>query len=181
MLETIYRFGLRQPELARGASILKRTFNSIRPFLISNGSKHDCGWCLMIFRMFAIALLSIVTFSIDGAVAAPFDDGRLAIIHADHSVLVNEAGRPRSGDFLKNLRETGVLVIGRYFGRCRQGGFAHKRIVDGGLERNSEANAILDAGLAIISFYQYKTNDTNAVRKFTAGLQRVKQRRSQGV
>lgn len=119
---------------------------------------------------------------VDGVLAGPLEDGRLAIVHADQSVLVDDDDNRRPDDFLNKLREAGVLAIGRYYGRCRQTGFKHKLLVHGDVEnagdsdgekarkRKSEAKAILDAGFAIISFYQYKTNDSNAGLKFTVGL-----------
>lgn len=95
-------------------------------------------------RNFLTVLVSTIVVAFHSVEAAPDDvQGRLAIIHADHSVLVDDAGKSRPADFLDNLRSAGVLVIGRYFGRCKQGGFARKRVVDGGSSRDSEANAIL--------------------------------------
>jgi Domain of unknown function (DUF1906) len=106
----------------------------------------------------------------NSASAGPLEDGRLAIIHTNESVLVDDRGRPRSRDFLTKLKEIGVHVIGRYYGRCLQPTYPYKLLVKGGSGRDSEATAILEAGFAIISFYQYKTSDDTAEDKFIRGL-----------
>ena len=111
------------------------------------------------------------------AVAGALEDGRIAIVHASQSTIRDDQENHR--DVLTHLRESGVQVIGRYLARCRQGskgnGLWTKRIINGGAAKTDEADAILSAGLAIISVYQYKSGDNGVgLRKFTRGLGEVR-------
>ncbi|MGH6826659.1 glycoside hydrolase domain-containing protein [Methyloceanibacter sp.] len=94
----------------------------------------------------AAAFLSMLAASMSHA--AESDSGRIAIIDAS----VN------TKPYLQTLKDAGVKVIGRYYGRCRQ--WSGKRIIDGGRagEEGSEVDAMLDAGFAILSIYQYLSN-----------------------
>jgi hypothetical protein len=73
--------------------------------------------------------------------------GRVAII----DLAVDTRGN------LDDLRNAGVKVIGRYFGRCPQWG--GKRIIDGGAANDplSEISLILN-DFAVLSIYQYHSN-----------------------
>lgn len=92
------------------------------------------------------------------AAAAPWDarsDDRVAIIDAAWD----------TGPFAKQLAARGVRVVGRYLARCPQPerGIPQKRLIDQGTprERGSEVNAILSAGMAILSIYQYNNDSKN--------------------
>lgn len=67
--------------------------------------------------------------------------------------------------FVRQLAANGVEVVGRYLARCPQPerGIPQKRLIDQGSprERSSEVNAILDAGMAILSIYQYNNDSKN--------------------
>jgi hypothetical protein len=61
---------------------------------------------------------------------------------------------------LAKLKDAGVNIIGRYFARCRQAQLPDKMIVASGKagQPGSEIDAILDAGFAFLSIYQYYNN-----------------------
>ncbi len=89
--------------------------------------------------------MALVLCSASVNAGAAEDPGRIAIIDTSRNVK----------DYLPELRAAGVQVIGRYYGRCPQ--WEGKRLVDNGLpgEPNSEIDAILDNGFAVLSIYQY--------------------------
>ncbi len=68
-------------------------------------------------------------------------------------------------DFIPQLRERGVEVVGRYYARCPQPErhIPSKRLIDQGplSDPNSEVRRILDSGMAILSIYQYNNNSKN--------------------
>ena len=104
----------------------------------------------MILRPFTAALaLGVLAGLPAPAHAADPDPGRIAII--DTAVDT----RP----YLPKLRAAGVKVIGRYLGRCAQ--WDGKRLVDNGIASTpgSEIDAILDNGFAVLSIYQYLSNN----------------------
>jgi hypothetical protein len=96
----------------------------------------------------ALALGTVDCFQAPGYAAEP-DPGRIAII--DTAVDT----RP----YLHKLKAAGVKVIGRYLGRCPQ--WDGKRLIDNGGAGTpgSEINAILDNGFALLSIYQYLSNN----------------------
>jgi hypothetical protein len=112
------------------------------------------------------------------AAAGPLEDGRLAIIHANQSTIIDSQENPRAG-LLKQLSDAGVLVIGRYLSRCREDEKGDsrwtKQIIHGGKTQTEEADAILNAGFRLISVYQYRSGDASSNHKdgptkFTRGL-----------
>ena len=114
-------------------------------------------------------VVALSSFAND-AMGDALDSGRLAVIHTNQSVLVDDDGKPRSADFLKQLADAGIQMIGRYYARCLEPAMPKKLLVKGGMQRDSEAKAILNADFALVSFYQYKTRDDTALLKFTSGL-----------
>ena len=124
-------------------------------------------------RLATAAIVCCVLLTATVALAGPLEDGRIAIIHASQSVLIDSHEKPRP-NVLPKLRAAGVEIIGRYLGRCRQGHKGHWRwtvlLAHGGAHRRAEVNAILDAGFGIMSFYQYKAGDADGPRKFAHGL-----------
>jgi Domain of unknown function (DUF1906) len=96
--------------------------------------------------------------------ADPVDEGRIAIVDISYS-LISEKGEPDEATF-KQLRDSGVLVIGRYMSRCqqfdKQGKLWRKRLVDGPTA-DTEAKAVVAHDFAILSIYQYN----NRADKFT--------------
>lgn len=100
----------------------------------------------MMRLLFTAALLAGV---LTGAAA---QDTRAAIIDAAWDT------RP----FIGELQASGVEVIGRYLARCPQPerGIPSKRLIDQGTasDRSSEVRRILDAGMAILSIYQYNND-----------------------
>ena len=68
-------------------------------------------------------------------------------------------------DYIPQLRENGVLVIGRYYARCPQPErhIPSKRLIDQGDRRDpdSEVNRIIGAGMAILSIYQFNNDSKN--------------------
>jgi hypothetical protein len=119
---------------------------------------------------FVVVLISL---SSGYSVADPLNDGRIAIVDISQSLL-SEAGKPFANRF-DILKKSGVLVIGRYFSRCFQGGsFSRKRLIDGNPKiPDAEANAILSNGFAIMSIYQYNNREGKFDGTF-AGQQCIK-------
>lgn len=66
--------------------------------------------------------------------------------------------------FHLELSKRGVEVIGRYLGRCAQ--WQGKRLIENGSpdEPGSEIKKLHDAGFAVLSIYQYKSNTENKFR-----------------
>ncbi len=56
--------------------------------------------------------------------------------------------------YLTDLKQHGVAVVGRYYGRCAQSNLPQKRLVD----NPAEAAQIKKNGLGILSVYQYNSN-----------------------
>ncbi len=123
----------------------------------------------ILLRFLVVAMCSFA----NNAIGDALDSGRLAVIHTNQSVLVDDDGQLRSVDFLKRLWDAGIQMIGRYYGRCLEPAMPRKLLVNGGMRRDSEAQAILNAGFSLVSFYQYKTSDNTALLKFTSGLSEV--------
>jgi hypothetical protein len=104
--------------------------------------------CTNAFFFFSLALGVVAA----GPTHADENASRIAIIDASLDV------RP----FITSLKARGVKVVGRYYARCKQpeiDGVGTKRIVDndrGAPKR--EVDTILDAGLGIVSIYQYFNN-----------------------
>ena len=71
--------------------------------------------------------------------AIAYDPGRIAIIDASDP----------TDSYLDDFKKAGVLVIGRYMGRCRQ--WDGKRMIDNA----DELKRILDSDFAALSIYQY--------------------------
>lgn len=89
------------------------------------------------------------------AVAGPRESGRIAIIDVSKSLIAGKSAEVR-GKVFEHLRNSGVLVIGRYYSRCAQKAFWRKRLIDGDPDsQDGEAQAILRNGFAIMSIYQY--------------------------
>ena len=67
--------------------------------------------------------------------------------------------------YVAELRSGGVQVVGRYLARCPQPerNIPQKRLIDQGTARDksSEVNQLLDAGIAILSIYQYNNDSKN--------------------
>lgn len=59
---------------------------------------------------------------------------------------------------IADLKRTGVAVVGRYLGRCKQ--WDGKRLVDNGARSDptSEISQLLTAGIGVLSIYQYLSN-----------------------
>jgi hypothetical protein len=103
--------------------------------------------------------------------AATAEPLRVAIIDTSKSTIFADDGTPRP-ELIPHLKKSGVLVIGRYYGRCQQynkdGSYWRKRLTDGDPRSpRGEAEAILNAGFAILSIFQYKST---SIEKFTKGL-----------
>jgi hypothetical protein len=102
--------------------------------------------------------------------------GRIAIIHASKSTILDEQGHSRGqldGEpkLLKQLRDAGVQVIGRYMARCFQPEHPTKMLIKGGTNgEREEVEAIFDARMAVASIYQYRAGDEEGKEKFTRGL-----------
>lgn len=107
------------------------------------------------------------------AAAGPFEDGRIAIIHANQSTIIDNNELPRAA-LLRQLQGAGVKAIGRYLARCREGkkgdGIWTKQIIRGGMKKNEEVDAILDGGFGLISIYQYRAGERSGPIKLTRGL-----------
>lgn len=97
-------------------------------------------------------LIAALVIALAGPAAG---DTRVAIIDAAWN----------TGPYAKALKQRGVEVVGRYLARCPQPErhIPEKRLIDQGStrERGSEVNAILDAGMAILSIYQYNNDSKN--------------------
>jgi hypothetical protein len=108
------------------------------------------------------------------AAADPFKDGRIAIIHANQSAIIDNYEIRRRNNLLQDLQEAGVKVIGRYLARCREDrkgeGRWTKQLIHGGADEKEETDAILDRGFGLISIYQYKSSEDTGPIKFTRGL-----------
>ena len=68
-------------------------------------------------------------------------------------------------EFIPQLRRNGVEVVGRYLARCPQPerNIPSKRLIDQGTANDpgSEVRRILDAGMGILSIYQYNNDSKN--------------------
>ncbi len=120
-------------------------------------------------RKWEVLLLSAAVFSAAiscSSIATPIEEGRIAIIDVSESTVVDQDVK-----IFQNLKDSGVLVIGRYFARCQQfrshGQLWRKRLIDGDpTDPAGEARAI-NAHFALMSIYQYHSDN---VKKFTDGL-----------
>ena len=111
----------------------------------------------------SFAALAALFFVANAHASDSLTDGRIAIVDVSDSLL-DHRSLPRDAVF-EHLRNSGVLVIGRYFSRCQQffkdkktkkNVLWRKRLIDGDRKRpNAEAQAILKNGFAIMSIYQY--------------------------
>ena len=118
-------------------------------------------------------LIAAALIGIAGSIACPGTAGAqskspVAIIDASLNL------KPH----LATLKASGVAVVGRYLGRCPQ--WEGKRLVDNGArdDANSEISKILDAGLAVLSIYQYLSNHP---RKFDGKWEDQNDRDANGV
>lgn len=127
---------------------------------------------VLAFGIFIAALLCAV----DQPAADEMQAGRIAIIHASKSTILDEQGNSRGtlgGEpkLLRQLREAGVQAIGRYLARCFQKAHPTKMLIKGGkTSEREEVAAIFAARMAVVSIYQYRAGDEEGKNKFTHGL-----------
>lgn len=72
-----------------------------------------------------------------------------------------------TGPYLAKLKSKGVRVIARYYARKYQSYLPHKRLAYNKVGKISEAAAIINNGLSILSVYQYRSN---LRKKFVSGV-----------
>lgn len=118
--------------------------------------------------------LFLTTFAATPAGADRLKDGRIAIIDVSNSLVEQDDGTPIRNPPFSQLKDAGVLVIGRYFSRCPQhnddGSLWRKRLIDGVSNKpDGEASAIIHEGFAIMSIYQFN----NGQGKFSGATYRV--------
>ena len=112
----------------------------------------------------AVLAVSILQYS-GAASASALEDGRVAIIHASKSTIDREL------KLLRQLKASGIIVIGRYLARCYQADHPTKTLVRGSSTSESEEiKSIFGLGMAVVSIYQYRAGVAEGVRKFTRGL-----------
>lgn len=124
----------------------------------------------MLRRLSSHLLCAAVLLISFNTMADPRRDGRIAIIDVSDSLVAGNGGG-RHNPIFEHLRNSGVLVIGRYFSRCQQhyrdGTLWRKRLVDGDpRSSNGEARAILENGFAIMSIYQYNNRGDKFAGRF---------------
>ena len=123
-----------------------------------------------------VIALPVIFLAIAPIKAGGFEEGRIAIIHSAESTIINNEKQSRGvvenePKLLKQLRDLGVLVVGRYLARCFQPNNPTKTLIRGGPDGQlSELNAIFEAKLAVVSIYQYRADDKEGEQKFTQGV-----------
>lgn len=107
-----------------------------------------------IFSMF-LAVLSLI-FTKPLPASADASDSSIAIIDTAWDTRRH----------LDELQRKGVLVIGRYYGRCPVEGLGQYRLIDQGLpsDPNSEISQIMARGMAILAIYQFRSKHRNKLR-----------------
>lgn len=96
-----------------------------------------------------LVLTSVMAGNILPAQAQVADQKRVAIIDTAFD----------TSRHLNTLKTAGVKVIGRYYARCPQSNLRQKRLIlDENGNARKELKAILDAGFAVMSIYQYHSN-----------------------
>lgn len=125
----------------------------------------------MFRSLVALIILPAAITVAQPATAGPMEDGGIAIIDVSDSTTGEQQSKR-----LEKLQQAGVLVVGRYYARCRQyvknrrtGKWElwRKRLIDNDpAEAGGEAKSLLTR-FALLSIYQYRSN---IVDKFTTGL-----------
>jgi Domain of unknown function (DUF1906) len=101
-------------------------------------------------------MIAVALATTSAAGADPLADGRIAIADLSFNLLDLD-GKPNQPAF-DQLRQSGVLVIGRYYARCPQG---RKRMIDVGINQkpDAEVQEIFHQGFAILSIYQFNSRE----------------------